>query len=122
VARAADTEVMAFAAAHVARLAGEERVLAFLQSHAPTDRVSVRVSTSARRGLHPTAQLLRGQAAATGCRVAMAETGHIAARWIDAIVWGTAADIELFLTAVSPAIVRTGGRHARHEVGAIVAA
>jgi hypothetical protein len=113
---------MAFAAAHAARLSGEERVLAFLRSHAPTDRVTVSISTSARRGLRTTAELLRGQAAVAGCHVALAETGHIAAHWIDAIVWGTAADIEHFLTAVSPAIVRTGGRRARHEVGAIVAA
>jgi hypothetical protein len=113
---------MSFAAAHAARLAGEERVLAFLRTHAPTDRVSLSISTSARRGLRPAAELLRIQAADAGCRVALAETGHIAAHWIDAIVWGTAADIERFLTAVSPALVRTGGRRARHEVGAIVAA
>lgn len=118
----ADDTVMAFAPAHAARFTGEDRVIAFLHSQAPTDRVSVRVSTSARRGLRTTAELLRGEAAAAGCRVALAETGHIASHWIDAIVWGTAADIECFLTAVSPAIVRTGGRHARHEVGAIVAA
>jgi hypothetical protein len=119
---AADTSVMSFAAAHAAPLAGEERVLAFLRTHAPTDRVSLSISTSARRGLRPAAELLRIQAADAGCRVALAETGHIAAHWIDAIVWGTAADIERFLTAVSPALVRTGGRRARHEVGAIVAA
>jgi hypothetical protein len=113
---------MAFAVAHAARLAGEDSLLAFLHSHESTDRVSVRISTSARRGLHATATLLRGEAAAAGCRVALAETGHIAAHWIDAIVWGTAADIERFLAAVSPVIVRTGGRRARHEVGAIVAA
>ena len=46
------------------RLAGEARVFEFLRSHAPTDRVSVCVSTSGRRGLRPTADLMRDQAAA----------------------------------------------------------
>jgi hypothetical protein len=109
-------------AAHPARLAGEERVLAFLRALAPGDRVSLSIATSARRGLRPAVELLRAQAAATGCRVAVAETGHVAAHWVDAIVWGTVADVEQFLSAVSPALVRTGGRRARHEVGAIVAA
>jgi hypothetical protein len=119
---AADIKDMAFATAHAPRLAGEAQVFEFLRSHAPTDRVSVCVSTSGRRGLRPTAELLRQQAEATGCHVALAETGHIAAHWIDAIVWGTAADLESFLTSIAPALVRTGGRRARHEVGAIVAA
>jgi hypothetical protein len=118
----ADVEGMAFATAHAARLAGEARVFEFLRSHAPTDRVSVCVSTSARRGLRPTAELLRGEAAATGCRVALAETGHIASHWIDAIVWGTAADVECFLMLVSPALAGSAGRRARHGVSAIVAA
>ena len=114
---------MAFAAAPDAtRLAGQEHVHAFLRTLPPTDRVSVRVTASARRGLHAAALLLRTEAAGHGCHVAVAETGHVAAHWIDAIVWGTAADLEQFLTAVAPALVRTGGRRARHEVGAIVAA
>jgi hypothetical protein len=109
-------------AAHSARMAGEERVLAFLRSHEPTDRVSVSISTGARRGLRPTAELLRLQAAAAGCKVAIAETGGIASHWIDAIVWGTAADLECFLNSVRPAMARAAGRRARHMVGAIVAA
>jgi len=118
----ADIDGMAFAAAHAARLAGEARVFAFLRSHQPTDRVSVCVSSSARRGLRPTAALLRQQAAATGCHVALAETGHIASHWIDAIVWGTAVDVECFLMLISPALAGSAGRRARHEVSAIVAA
>jgi hypothetical protein len=119
----AETPDMAFLGTHTStRLAGEEQVLAFLRALAPTDRVSLSLSTSARRGLHPTADLLRRQAAVTGCRVALAETGHVAAHWIDAIVWGTAADLDAFLTTVAPTLVRTGGRRTRHEVGAIVAA
>jgi anti-sigma regulatory factor (Ser/Thr protein kinase) len=118
----ADSEVMAFAAAHAVRLAGEARVFEFLRSHAPTDRVSVCVSTSGRRGLRPTAALLREQAAATSCHVALAETGHIAAHWIDAIVWGTAVDVECFLMLISPALAGSAGRRARHGVSAIVAA
>jgi hypothetical protein len=119
----ADIADMAFATAHAApRLDGQERVLAFLRAHAPTDRVSVCVSTSGRRALQPTAQLLRLQAAANGCHVALAETGHIAAHWIDAIVWGTAADVECFLTSMSPALAGSAGRRSRHRVGAIVAA
>jgi hypothetical protein len=118
----ADIDVMAFATAHAARLAGEARVFEFLRSHEPTDRVSVCVSSSARRGLRPTAALLREQAAATGCRVALAETGHIASHWIDAIVWGTAVDVECFLMLISPAMAGSAGRRARHEVSAIVAA
>ena len=104
------------------RLSGEDHVHALLRTLPPTDRVSVRVTASARRGLHTAAQLLRREATSHGCRVAVAETGHVAAHWIDAIVWGTAADLEDFLTAVAPALVRTGGRRAHHEVGAIVAA
>jgi len=118
----ADIEVMAFAAAHTVRLAGEARVFEFLRSHAPTDRVSVCVSTSGRRGLRPTAELLRQQAAATSCHVALAETGHIAAHWIDAIVWGTAVDVECFLMLISPALAGSAWRRARHGVSAIVAA
>jgi hypothetical protein len=118
----ADTDHMAFAVATASRLAGEDRVLAFLRALPSTERVSVRLTASARRGLRPAADLLRCQAAQHGCRVALAETGHVAARWIDAIVLGTAADVESFLTSVSPVLVRTGGRRARHEVGAIVAA
>jgi hypothetical protein len=120
---AADIEAMAFTAAHTAaRLAGEARVFEFLRSHAPTDRVSVCVSTSGRRGLRPTAELLREQGAATGCHVALAETGHIASHWIDAIVWGTAVDVECFLMLISPALAGSAGRRARHGVSAIVAA
>lgn len=118
----ADIGDMAFAAAHAARLSGEARVFEFLRSHAPTDRVSICVSTSGRRGLRPTAQLLRLQAAETGCHVAMAETGHVAAHWIDAIVWGTAADVECFLMSISPTLASSAGRRARHGVSAIVAA
>jgi hypothetical protein len=118
----ADIRDMAFATAQAARLAGEAQVFEFLRSHAPTDRVSVCVSTSARRGLRPTAQLLRMEAASTGCHVALAETGHIASHWIDAIVWGTAADVECFLMLVSPALAGSAGRRARHGVSAIVAA
>jgi hypothetical protein len=113
---------MALATAHAATLAGQERVLAFLRSHEPSARVSLSISSSARRGLHPTAELLRLKATATGCRVALAETGSLATHWIDAIVWGTAADLEEFLTSVSPALVRAAGRGSRHQVGAIVAA
>jgi hypothetical protein len=113
---------MADAAAPATRLTGEDSVHALLRALPPTDRVTVRVTASARRGLHPAAELLRTEASGHGCRVAVAETGHVAARWIDAIVWGTAADVESFLTSVAPALVRTGGRRARHEVGAIVAA
>lgn len=104
------------------RLAGEDGVRAFLRARPPTDRVSVRVTASAWRGLHAAAELLRGEAAGHGCHVALAETGRLTAHWIDAIVWGTAADLEAFLTSVAPALVRTGGRRSRHEVGAIVAA
>jgi hypothetical protein len=118
----ADIDGMAFATAHAARLSGEARVFEFLRSHAPTDRVSVCVSSSARRGLRPTAELLRQQAAATGCHVALAETGHIASHWIDAIVWGTAVDVECFLMLISPALAGSAGRRARHGVSAIVAA
>ncbi|MDQ1629711.1 MAG: hypothetical protein QOI54_3455 [Actinomycetota bacterium] len=113
---------MALTATHAARLAGEERVLAFLRTLAPTDPVSVRLTTSARRGLRPAAELLRAQSAVHRCHVALAVTGHVAAHWIDAIVWGTAGDVEAFVIAVSPVLVRTAGRRARHEVGAIVAA
>jgi hypothetical protein len=119
---AADIKDMAFATAHAPRLAGEAQVFEFLRSHAPTDRVSVCVSTSGRRGLRPTAELLRQQAEATGCHVALAETGHIAAHWIDAIVWGTAVDVECFLMLISPALAGSAGRRARHGVSAIVAA
>lgn len=94
----------------------------FLRSHAPTDRVSICVSTSARRGLRPTADLLRSQGSATGCHVALAETGHIASHFIDAIVWGTAVDVECFLMLISPALAGSAGRRARHGVSAIVAA
>jgi hypothetical protein len=118
----ADTEDMASATATLTRLAGEDSVHALLRALAPTDRVTVRVTASARRGLHPAAELLRTEASGHGCRVAVAETGHVAAHWIDAIVWGTAADLEAFLTSVAPALVRTGGRRARHGVDAIVAA
>jgi hypothetical protein len=118
----ADINGMAFATAHAVRLAGEARVFEFLRSHAPTDRVSICVSTSGRRGLRPTAALLRQEALATGCRVALAETGHIAAHWIDAIVWGTAVDVEGFLMLISPALAGSAGRRARHGVSAIVAA
>src|SRR3954447_22153282 len=111
-----------FAAGPTTRLAGADSVHAFLQSLPPTVRVSVRVTASARRHLHTAAELLRAEADGHGCHVALAETGHVAAHWIDAIVWGTAADLAEFLTAVTPALVRTGGRRARHEVGAIVAA
>jgi hypothetical protein len=119
---AADIKGMAFATAHAARLDGEARAFEFLRSHAPTDRVSICVSTSARRGLRPTAELLRQQGAATGCHVALAETGHIASRFIDAIVWGTAVDVECFLMLISPALAGSAGRRARHGVSAIVAA
>ena len=118
----ADIKDMAFATAHAVRLAGEARVFEFLRSHAPTDRVSICVSTSGRRGLRPTADLLRQEALATGCHVALAETGHIAAHWIDAIVWGTAVDVEGFLMLISPALAGSAGRRARHGVSAIVAA
>jgi hypothetical protein len=118
----ADIEGMAFATAHAVRLAGEARVFSFLRAHAPTDRVSICVSTSGRRGLRPTAELLRQQGAATGCHVALAETGHIASRFIDAIVWGTAVDVECFLMLISPALAGSAGRRARHGVSAIVAA
>lgn len=94
----------------------------FLRSHQPTDRVSVCVSTSGRRGLRPTAQLLREQASATSCHVALAETGHIASHWIDAIVWGTAVDVECFLMLISSALAGSAGRRTRHGVSAIVAA
>ncbi len=113
---------MGSATATVTRLMGEDSVHALLRALPPTDRVRGRVPASARRGLHPAAELLREAAAGHCCRVAVAETGHVAAHWIDAIVWGTAADLEAFLTSVAPALVRTGGRRARHEVGAIVAA
>lgn len=113
---------MAFAAAHAARIAGEERALAFLRAHAPTDRVSLSISTGGRRALRHTAEVLRLQAAAAGCKLALAETGGVASHWIDAIVWGTAADVECFLTSVSPAIAAGAGRRSRHQVGAIVAA
>jgi hypothetical protein len=118
----ADIKDMAIATAHAARLAGEARVFEFLRSHAPTDRVSVCVSTKARRGLRPTADLLRREAATSGCHVALAETGHVASHWIDAIVWGTAADVECFLMVVSPVLAGSAGRRARHGVSAIVAA
>ena len=111
-------------AAASSRVTGEERVLAFLRAQAPTDRVSVNISTGARQSwgsLRPTADLLRAQAAAAGCRVAVAETGGIASHWIDAIVWGTAADVECFVVALSPALAASG-RRSRHRVGAIVAA
>ena len=62
------------------------------------------------------------EAATTGCRVALAETGHIASHWIDAIVWGTAADVECFLMWSAPTLASSAGRRARHEVTAIVAA
>jgi len=52
----------------------------------------------------------------------MAETGHVAAHWIDAIVWGTAADVECFLMSISPTLASSAGRRARHGVSAIVAA
>lgn len=111
-----------FAAAQAARLAGQEHVLAFLRSHEPTQRVSLSISSSGRRGLRPTAELMRLQAAAAGCRVALAETGSLASHWIDAIVWGTAADLENFLTSLGPALTAAAGRGSRHQVGAIVAA
>jgi hypothetical protein len=119
---AADMRDMAFATAQAARVAGEAQVFDFLRAHAPTDRVSICVSTSGRRDLQPTAALLRQQALATGCHVALAETGHIAARWIDAIVWGAAVDVECFLMLISPALAGSAGRRARHGVSAIVAA
>jgi hypothetical protein len=125
----ADYAGMAFAVTTAARaartarasLAGEERVRAFLRAHAPAARASISISASGRRDLHRTAELLRSLATAHGCRVALAETGHIAAHWIDGIVWGTARDLEAFLAEAGPAL-RAEGRRARHEVGAIVAA
>jgi hypothetical protein len=118
---------MALAAARAARLAaahldGEDDVLALLRTVPPTTAVSVRVTASARRGLHGAADLLRAEAGAHACHLALAETGHVAAHWIDAIVWGTAADLDAFLTDIAPALVRTGGRRAHHGVDAIVAA
>jgi hypothetical protein len=88
---------------------GTETTLARLRGLPPDEHATLRLSAGARRGLTATARLLREQATAAGCGVALAETGGLAAHWIDGIVWGPAADLAVFVTALPGALDRAAG-------------
>jgi len=87
-----------------------DSVLRALRACPPTDLVSLVVSASSSRGRASVIEVLRAQAGAAHCRIALAETRGVAVRWIDGIVSGTVEDVLSFLVASGPTLARCHGR------------
>jgi hypothetical protein len=68
--------------------------------------VTLRLAATSRRGQAPLGALLRSAAAATHCRIALAETTCITVRWVDGFVTGTVEDLSAFLAGVNPQLAR----------------
>ena len=92
------------------RRPAEDTVLAALRACPPTQLVSLVLSASSSRGRPSISELLRAQAGAAHCRIALAETRGVAVRWVDGIVSGSVEDVAAFLTACGPVLARCHGR------------
>jgi hypothetical protein len=88
----------------------DDSVLAALRAFPPTQLVSLVLCASSSRGRASILDVLRAQAGAAHCRIALAETRGVAVRWVDGIVSGTVEDVLAFLTATSPVLTRCHGR------------
>ena len=87
-----------------------DTVLRALRACPPTDLVSLVVSASSSRVSASILDVLRTQASAAHCRIALAETRGVAVRWVDGIVSGTVEDVVSFLVASGPTLQRCHGR------------
>lgn len=92
------------------RRPAEDSVLASLRACPPTQLVSLVLSASSSRGRPSISTVLRHQAGAAHCRIALAETRGVAVRWVDGIVTGTVEDLVDFLTATQALLDRCHGR------------
>jgi hypothetical protein len=92
------------------RSSAEDSVLASLRACPPTQLVSLVLSASSSRGRPSILDVLRNQAGAAHCRIALAETRGVAVRWVDGIVSGTVEDVVSFLVASGPTLQRCHGR------------
>jgi hypothetical protein len=92
------------------RSSAEDSVLASLRACPPTQLVSLVLSASSSRGRPSILDVLRNQAGAAHCRIALAETRGVAVRWVDGIVSGSVEDVVAFLTASAPVLSRCRGR------------
>ena len=88
----------------------EDSVLAALRACPPSQLVSLVLSASSSRGRPSILDLLRAEAGAQHCRIALAETRGVVVRWVDGIVTGTVEDVAAFLEASAPLLTRCHGR------------
>jgi len=88
----------------------EDTVLAVLRSCPPSQLVSLVLTASTSRGRPSILDLLRAEAGAQHCRIALAETRGVVVRWVDGIVTGTVEDVLAFLVASGPVLDRCHGR------------
>jgi phosphoglycerate dehydrogenase-like enzyme len=88
----------------------EDTVLAALRACPSSQLVSLVLSASTSRGRPSILALLRAEAGAQHCRIALAETRGVVVRWVDGIVTGTVEDVLAFLVASGPVLDRCHGR------------
>ncbi len=89
---------------------GEDTVLAALRACPPSQLVSLVLSASSSRGRPSILDVLRAEAGAQHCRIALAETRGVVVRWVDGIVSGSVEDVLAFLDASRPVLDRCHGR------------
>lgn len=92
------------------RPAAEDTVLSALRACPPSQLVSLLLTASSRRSRPSILDLLREQAGAQHCHIALAETRGVVVRWVDGIVSGTVQDVLAFLEATGPVLQRCHGR------------
>lgn len=88
----------------------DDTVLATLRACPPSQLVSLVLTASTSRGRPSILDLLREQAGAQHCRIALAETRGVVVRWVDGIVTGSVEDVVAFLVASRPLLDRCHGR------------
>ena len=88
----------------------EDGVLAALRDCPPSQLVSLVLTASSSRGKPSILGLLRQEAGARHCHIALAETRGVVVRWVDGIVSGTVEDVMAFLVASGPLLQRCHGR------------
>lgn len=88
----------------------EDGVLAALRDCPPSQLVSLVLTASSSRGKPSILDLLRHEAGARHCHIALAETRGVVVRWVDGIVSGTVEDVMAFLVASGPLLQRCHGR------------
>ena len=88
----------------------EDTVLAALRACPPTQLVSLVLSASSSRSRPSILDVLRTEAGAQHCRIALAETRGVVVRWVDGIVTGTVEDVLAFLAASGPVLDWCHGR------------